>query len=159
MGEKLKVVLALDDSETSQYALQWAMDHLLMPDVHSLSLLTVVSPPLQVGYYFAASAPTAIPPTSLIDDAYRQAVEEATRVISEHQATIEGRFGKDMECQVIIGRGEVRDEIVDYVESSKADLLVLGSRGIGALKRAFLGSTSDYCVHHCHCPVLIIKKP
>lgn len=60
---------------------------------------------------------------------------------------------------MVVGRGEVRDEIVDYVESVKADLLVIGSRDLSTLKRTFIGSTSDYCVHHCHCPVMIIKTP
>jgi hypothetical protein len=33
----------------------------------------------------------------------------------------------------------------------------MGSRGRGALKRTFLGSVSDYCVHHCDCPVVIVR--
>jgi hypothetical protein len=33
----------------------------------------------------------------------------------------------------------------------------MGSRGLGALKRTFLGSVSDYCVHHCECPVAIVR--
>lgn len=36
---------------------------------------------------------------------------------------------------MVVGRGEVRDEIVDYVQSVKGDLLVLGTRDLGALKR------------------------
>jgi nucleotide-binding universal stress UspA family protein len=60
---------------------------------------------------------------------------------------------------MIVGRGETRDEIVDYVESVKADLLILGSRDLSTLKRTFVGSTSDYCVHHCHCPIMIVKGP
>lgn len=64
-----------------------------------------------------------------------------------------------MACEMVVGRGETRDEIVDYMESVKGDMLVLGSRDLGTLKRTFIGSTSDYCVHHCHCPVLIVKQP
>lgn len=60
---------------------------------------------------------------------------------------------------MIIGKGDARDEVVDFVESVKADLLIVGSRGLGALKRAFLGSVGDYCVHHAHTPVLIVKQP
>ncbi len=62
-------------------------------------------------------------------------------------------------CETAVAKGDVRDEIVDCVESCGADLLIIGSRGLGAIKRAFLGSTSDYCVHHCHCPVVIVKMP
>lgn len=64
-----------------------------------------------------------------------------------------------MACEMVVGRGETRDELVDYVESVNADMLILGSRDLSTLKRTFIGSTSDYCVHHCHCPVLIVKGP
>ncbi|KAG4968731.1 hypothetical protein JHK82_034438 [Glycine max] len=38
----------------------------------------------------------------------------------------------------------------------------MGSRGFGASKRAAkgrLGSVSDYCVHHCVCPVVVVRYP
>ena len=52
-------------------------------------------------------------------------------------------------------RGDARDEITSKVESINADMLVIGSRGLGAFKRAFLGSVSDYLVHHLTIPVII----
>jgi nucleotide-binding universal stress UspA family protein len=38
-----------------------------------------------------------------------------------------------------------------------ADLLVLGSRGLGSLSAPLLGSVSLYCVLHAHCPVLVLR--
>ena len=58
----------------------------------------------------------------------------------------------------VIEIGDARDGILDVVEKMKADFLVIGSRGMGVLKRSFLGSTSDYCIHHCVCPVIVIKE-
>lgn len=58
---------------------------------------------------------------------------------------------------MIIGHGEPGEAIVDYAEKNKVDVVVVGSRGLGAIKRAFLGSTADYVTHHLKCPVLIVK--
>ena len=49
--------------------------------------------------------------------------------------------------------GEV---ICKLAEDESADLIVIGSRGIGTLRRTILGSVSDYCVHHAHIPVLVV---
>ncbi|XP_073236898.1 uncharacterized protein [Porites lutea] len=52
--------------------------------------------------------------------------------------------------------GEV---ICKLAEDEKANLIVMGSRGMGTLRRTFLGSVSDYCVHHAHIPVVVVPPP
>ncbi len=41
--------------------------------------------------------------------------------------------------------------------SEGADLLVVGSRGLGGFSSLALGSVGQACVHHAHCPVLIVR--
>ncbi|KAH9737772.1 Usp domain-containing protein [Citrus sinensis] len=62
-------------------------------------------------------------------------------------------------AQTLILDGDARDVICQAVEQMHIDLLVVGSRGLGKVKRAFLGSVSDYCAHHAVCPILIVKPP
>ena len=56
MSDKLHIVIVLNASEPSQYAIKWAMDNFLDPLRHRVTILTVVEPPIQTGYYYAASA-------------------------------------------------------------------------------------------------------
>jgi nucleotide-binding universal stress UspA family protein len=44
------------------------------------------------------------------------------------------------------------------LEASKyADMLVVGSRGMGGFRELLLGSVSQQCVHHAACPVVIVR--
>ena len=53
--------------------------------------------------------------------------------------------------------GEVDLEIVALAEELGADLIVMGSRGLGGVRRALMGSVSDSVVRHAHCPVLVVR--
>jgi nucleotide-binding universal stress UspA family protein len=53
--------------------------------------------------------------------------------------------------------GEPKSDISDFVKQNKFDLVVIGSRGLGGLKEAFLGSVSNTIVHKSHVPVLVVK--
>ncbi|KAL9667710.1 hypothetical protein QQ045_002074 [Rhodiola kirilowii] len=62
-----------------------------------------------------------------------------------------------MDLQVM--EGDPRNALCEAVDKHHAATLVIGNHGHGAIKRAVLGSVSDYCDHHAHCSVLIVKKP
>ena len=58
----------------------------------------------------------------------------------------------------VVMRGDPRDELVRKAQELNACALIIGSRGLGAFKRAFLGSVSDYVAHHADVPVIIVKS-
>ncbi|RUS27678.1 hypothetical protein BC938DRAFT_482887 [Jimgerdemannia flammicorona] len=66
--------------------------------------------------------------------------------------------GIPAESHTLKSRTDSRNVIVDYTNSAKADLLILGSRDLTGWKRVFLGSFSDYVQAHVHCPVLIVRE-
>jgi len=53
--------------------------------------------------------------------------------------------------------GEVDLEIVALAEELQAGLIVIGSRGLGGVRRALMGSVSDSVLRHAHCPVLVVR--
>ena len=56
-------------------------------------------------------------------------------------------------------RERLHDEgILAVGEDIGTGLIVLGSRGLGGVKRALMGSVSDSVVRHAHCPVLVVRK-
>jgi len=53
--------------------------------------------------------------------------------------------------------GSPAEAILDVVDTRKNDLIVIGSRGLGRLAGALLGSQSQKVVQHAPCPVLIVR--
>jgi len=49
------------------------------------------------------------------------------------------------------------DIIIETAESLNVDHIVVGSRGLGTLKRIYVGSVSQYVLNHAHCTVTIAK--
>ena len=98
------VVLALNNSDHSKYAFEWAIKNLLHLPTHRVTILTVVEPPIQAGYYYAASAGKPCIPfdgmlmlvamysPAFIDDVYKKAQEDATALVRSYQAQLEKHF-------------------------------------------------------------------
>jgi nucleotide-binding universal stress UspA family protein len=55
-----------------------------------------------------------------------------------------------------VGRPDV--EILRLAELLDVGLIVVGSRGLGPIRRALMGSVSDSVVRHAHCPVLVVRN-
>jgi len=51
-----------------------------------------------------------------------------------------------------------RDQAVQFAETNAIDTIFVGTRGLGAVKRFFLGSFSTHIVHHAHCNVFVAKQ-
>ncbi|KAG9135691.1 hypothetical protein Leryth_002414 [Lithospermum erythrorhizon] len=158
----LKVMVALDESDGSCYALQWSLDYLIkrhrMGHVEELTRLILVhaQPPIYPFVYYAAG-PVGVYATPTVSEAMVKAQNENAKALLSRALSI---CKENMvKAETIIVKGDPKEIICQTAEDLHVDLLIMGSRGLSSLKRAFLGSVSDYCAHHAHCPILIVKPP
>lgn len=49
------------------------------------------------------------------------------------------------------------ETIIQEAKDNEASLIVMGTRGLGNIRRTILGSVSDFVLHHAHCPVTICR--
>jgi len=79
---------------------------------------------------------------------YAKEVMEAAQKIANQER---------VKAKTITKEGNVANEIVQYSKESKADLIVVGSKGLGAVVKFLLGSISSKIANHSLCSVLIVK--
>jgi nucleotide-binding universal stress UspA family protein len=146
-----KILLATDGSREAQLAATTAAD--LASSTNSELHVVTVAPGNPDPVYHVHEA-------NLRYETYEQVLEavkgEAQKVLDEQVQKIEEAGGTVNEAHLRIG--ERRDQaIVHLAEELGAGLIVMGSRGLGGVRRALIGSVSDSVVRHAHCPVMVVR--
>jgi nucleotide-binding universal stress UspA family protein len=85
-----------------------------------------------------------------------QADDDVRAFLDEQVGQIEARGGKVEDTHMAVGRPDA--DIVKLAEELRAGLTVVGSRGLGGVRRALVGSVSDSVVRHAHGPVLVVRS-
>ncbi|XP_062188030.1 uncharacterized protein LOC133891327 [Phragmites australis] len=154
LGERGKtvVVVGVDDNEHSYYALEWTVQH-VAPGMAGVAELVIVHAKPSPSSVVSFGGPGAGEAMRCVEADLRKmaeaVVERARRVCIANSA----------HALIEVIEGEPGNVLCNAAEKHHADLLVVGSHGYGAIKRALLGSVSDYCAHHVHCSVMIVKQP
>jgi nucleotide-binding universal stress UspA family protein len=144
-----KILLATDGSEEAKLAATTAVD--LANCTGSELHLATVCREYHPAYYEVP------PPVYLERQALEKLAREAQGILDEAARWVEEAGGKVAKTHLRIG-GRRDQEIVDLAEEIGVGLIVMGSRGLGGIKRALLGSVSDSVVRHAHCPVLVVRE-
>jgi nucleotide-binding universal stress UspA family protein len=137
-----EIVVAIDGSEGSEAAIKEA-----------IQLASAVGAQLTFAY-------VRKPPSSLLGSPYYEC--HLARDLGWARAQVDAALKRAREAR-LEARGEVLegnpvDEILSFADNSRADLIVMGSRGHGALAGALLGSVSSGVVQHANVPVLVAKQ-
>jgi nucleotide-binding universal stress UspA family protein len=136
------ILVAVDGSPDAELALTEAIDLAESEHTH-LTLFTAVS--------------------QLPSTAYLAAGEELGKVVEDAHADAETilrdareRVPHDLSVTSVLSEQPIRGALIGEISNGFYDLVVMGSRGRGAIRAALLGSTSHYVLHHCPVPVLIV---
>lgn len=138
------IVVGLDGSDGARRALDWAMREAA---VHGAPLTVIAVHEVPKSYW--GDSPVIGPADQSLLAQARQAAEEMTQAVASGLGD-----ARPASVNVRVVSGFVVKELVEA--SHDADLVVLGSRRVGALERLVMGSVSSEVVQHAACPVVIV---
>src|SRR5215213_2431424 len=141
-----KILLATDGSEEAELAALRAVDLVDATD-SELHVVHVGVVPIFLKSY---------PGTLGYERRLYEQIEEVSRELLRKQ-TWRVKVTGGTVAGAHLRMGQVDLEIVALAEELQADLIVMGSRGLGGVRRALMGSVSDSVVRHAHCPVLVVR--
>lgn len=138
------IVVGVDGSHGAVQALEFAIEEARVrgADVKAVAVWHV--PP---SVYGAGMVPVMVDPADfekIGQEALDKSLEEA------------GAATTGVKVTPLLRQGQAADVLVE--EARGADLLVVGSRGLGGFKGLLLGSVSQQCAHHATCPVAIVPN-
>ncbi|RUP45634.1 hypothetical protein BC936DRAFT_147917 [Jimgerdemannia flammicorona] len=150
-----KVLIAYDNSDFSAKMFDWALGDILRGELDHVVLATVLdvqeSTFIHTHWMRDSSAGRQ-------GHARRVSTSEYDELTAHLKPLVERLIAKGVTAQIRVLKGDAKAKLVELAEEVRADLMIVGARGLGPIRRLTMGSVSDYCVHNAECPVLVAKS-
>ena len=144
-GDSARIVVGIDGSPGSLHALSWAAREARLRSA-TLEVVAAWTYPTLVLLVPVAPDP---PLVKTLRKQAREMIESALEKVADDVA------GIDIDCRAL--EGDTPAVLLERAKS--ADLLVVGSRGLGGFRGLLLGSVSQQCVQHASSPVAVVPSP
>lgn len=143
-----KLLLATDGSDNSLRAAEFAAGlAALAPDI-KVTVLVVNDMLERMKYYSPLRSPVIFEEVeSFFRDKSQDTMERTLAVFEKHRCRVDG----------VVKVGDPAQEIVNYAREEGFSQIIIGSRGMGALKGIVLGSVSSKVLQLADCPVTVVK--
>lgn len=148
MADQKTVVVAVDGSEHSKKAFEWycgnlhnSGDNIVFVHAIDMDRRPVVLHPHGMAYY-----------ESYVNWCDKSKAESKQILESFADTCRSNKYNFKLVTEV----GKPGEVICHAADKEKADHVVMGSRGLGTVRRTLLGSVSDYLLHHSHIPVSVV---
>jgi nucleotide-binding universal stress UspA family protein len=138
------ILFPIDGSSYSERALIWANENFLKP-----TDLVVLVHVITIGI---EPSVRSVDRLQAWEEYTRKVLEDAVGMLQEKAKLIT----TTTHIEYVTFEGEPRQELENAIQKFQATAVVVGSRGLGFLKRVMLGSVSTYLLHHSSCPVLVV---
>jgi len=143
----MSIVVGVDGSEGSKAALRWALEEARLRRTPLELVYAWPIPQVALGYGFGPA----------LDQEYIDSLRDAAaRLLDEVLAEVSSA-AEGVEVSRSAIEGSAAAVLVEKAEG--AELLVVGSRGLGGFSELLLGSVGHQCVQHAPCPVVIVRHP
>ncbi|MEM2134087.1 MAG: universal stress protein [Candidatus Freyarchaeota archaeon] len=153
--EKLiqKVLVAIDGSiysdKVARYGEEIAKHHNA-----EITLIHVVEPPKIILPMSGMETTLPMAEIELTEKLATEMENKAKKLLNQYKKDMEN---KGINVKILIERGNVSETILTIAEEEGYDLIIVGCRGLGNIKRFILGSVSDKISKHANCSVLIVR--
>lgn len=152
----MRILLATDGSPDSWAAVDF-LKILNFPKSSKLTLLHVVRKHVyQTEQVLMGGRSSRSQFAKLAEQLLKQRGREGVTLFQESRERLAASGLIIEEC---LASGHEAQEILKAARRTRADLIVVGSRGLTGLRRLLLGGVSHKVVHHAPCSVLVIRQP
>lgn len=151
-----RVLLAVDGSPASDQALNYLAQFPLPRDAE-VRVMHVLPPSEEIDLALLGhqqEAEVIVPPETA--NQYAAELREAQALVARATDRLKQA---GFAAETLLTRGSPADEIIEAVNANGINLIVVGSRGLSAIRGWWLGSVSRKLVHYSGCSVLVVKPP
>ncbi|CAG5126145.1 unnamed protein product [Candidula unifasciata] len=142
-------IIAIDGSPQSRYAFDWYLENLYR-EGNTVVLAHVVEYGINIGL------PGIAADVEGICAAVKRKNDEVEAMSEEFMSILRAKTIPAK--RLILNGNRPGEEIVKAAADEGAELIIMGTRGLGKIRRTFLGSVSEHVIHHAHCPVTIVRQ-
>lgn len=137
------IMVPIDGSDHAQRALYTAKSFILsFPENRMQMTLLHVNPELSYN-----EPPLGVDVEARLEEEGKHIIEPAARLFE----------GLKINYKVLLQHGDPANAICKAAEEVRADLIIMGTRGIGLVSEMLLGSVSHHVIQHASCPVMTVK--
>nr|XP_039263991.1 putative universal stress protein SAUSA300_1656 [Styela clava] len=154
-----RVLICVDGSHNAELAFNYYADHFHKPsnEIVLLHVADLVIPHSHLYYGMGVAMPTGST-ESMLQSALEQERKKLKEIETKYRTKCKDAGMKHDFITKMKDNHGVGATIVEAAIKNNMTFVVVGTRGLGSIRRTILGSVSDYVLHHSHIPMLICPK-